>query len=44
MDELTLKSSLSIAQIEENFKDVDFFSGIMTALKEVLEDKKKDPC
>ena len=34
MSELTFKSSLSMEEIEANFKDVDFFSGIMEGLEE----------
>ena len=41
MDELTLKSSLSADEIEENFKNIDFFAGIMDALQEILEEKNK---
>jgi len=36
MSELHFKSSLTIDEIEENFKDVDFFSGIMDGLQEAL--------
>lgn len=36
MDELTLISSLSEEEINENFKSVDFFSGIMDGLQEAL--------
>ena len=34
MSELTFKSSLSMEEIENNFKDIDFFSGIMEGLEE----------
>lgn len=36
MAELKFESSLSMEEIEENFKDVDFFSGIMDGLNEAL--------
>lgn len=36
MSELRFESSLSIEEIENNFKDVDFFSGIMDGLEEAL--------
>lgn len=36
MSELTFKSSLTPEEIEENFKNVDFFSGIMDGLQEAL--------
>lgn len=41
MSELQLKSSLTIGEIEDNFKDIDFFSEIMYGLQEVLEYTKK---
>ncbi|MBQ4264801.1 MAG: helix-turn-helix domain-containing protein [Clostridia bacterium] len=34
MSELTFKSSLTMEEIENNFKDIDFFSGIMEGLEE----------
>ncbi len=40
MAEMIFKSSLSIEQIEENFKDVDFFDGIMAGLNEALAYEK----
>lgn len=40
MSEIRFKSSLSIEEIEENFKDVDFFSGIMEGLNEALAYEK----
>ena len=40
MEELNLESSLSIEEIERNFQDVDFFSGIMEGLQEALAVKK----
>ena len=36
MADLTLKSSLSIDEIENNFKDKDFFSEMMDGLTEAL--------
>ena len=36
MSELRFESSLTMEEIEENFKDVDFFSGIMDGLEEAL--------
>lgn len=36
MSELRFESSLSMEEIENNFKDVDFFSGIMDGLNEAL--------
>lgn len=36
MSELKFKSSLSMEEIENNFKNVDFFSGIMDGLAEAL--------
>ena len=33
MSELRFESSLSMEEIENNFKDVDFFSGIMDGLQ-----------
>ena len=40
MNELKLKSSLSVDEIEDNFKNIDFFSGIMDGLQEALAHKK----
>ena len=40
MDELAFVSHLSEEEINKNFQDVDFFSGIMEALQEVLAYKK----
>lgn len=40
MSEIRFKSSLTIEQIEENFKKVDFFSGIMEGLNEALAYEK----
>lgn len=36
MSELIFESSLSMEEIEENFKNVDFFSGVMEGLEEAL--------
>ena len=40
MSEIRFKSSLSIEEIEENFKEIDFFSGIMDGLNEALAYEK----
>ena len=40
MSELHFKSSLTMEEIENNFKDVDFFSGIMEGLQEALAYEK----
>ena len=40
MSEIRFKSSLSIEEIEENFKEVDFFSGIAEGLNEALAYEK----
>lgn len=40
MSELKLKSSLTMDEIENNFKDTDFFSGVMEGLQEALAHKK----
>ena len=40
MAELTFKSSLSIDEVEDNFKDMDFFSEIMDSLTEALAASK----
>lgn len=40
MSEPCFKSSLSIEEIEANFQDVDFFSGMMEGLQEALAHKK----
>lgn len=40
MTEPKFNSSLSEAEIEENFKGVDFFSGIMSGLEEALAYEK----
>lgn len=40
MSEIKFKSSLSPEEIEENFKGVDFFSGIMAGLNEALAYEK----
>ena len=36
MSELTFKSSLSMEEIEKNFSEMDFFSGLMDGLEEAL--------
>lgn len=36
MENLEFESSLTIGEIEENFKDVDCFSGIMKGLQEAM--------
>lgn len=41
MDDLTLVSHLSEEEIIENFRDVDFFSGIMAGLEDALVCKKR---
>ena len=40
MAERVIKSTLSDEEIEENFKDIDFFSGIMSGLEEALAYEK----
>lgn len=40
MRELEFTSTLSNEEIEQNFKDFDFFSGIMTGLEEALAYEK----
>ena len=40
MEELILSSSLSEEQIADNFKNMDFFSGIMSGLEEALAYEK----
>lgn len=37
MDELRFTSSLTIDEIENNFKNVDVFSGITEGLEEILK-------
>lgn len=41
MTEQIFKSSLSSEEIENNFKDVDFFSVIMSGLEEALSHEKE---
>lgn len=36
MSEPVFKSSLTMEEVEDNFKDIDFFSGIMDGLQEAL--------
>ncbi len=40
MADLVLKSSLSIKQIENNFKDMEFFNELMDGLTEALAESK----
>ena len=40
MEELVFKSALSEEEILDNFKDADFFSGIMSGLEEALAYEK----
>lgn len=40
MSDLRFESSLSIEEIEDNFKDADFFSGIIAGLNEALAYEK----
>ncbi len=40
MSDINFKSILSIEEIEDNFKEVDFFSEIMDGLSEVLSYEK----
>ena len=40
MLEIRFESSLTTEQIEENFKDIDFFSGIIEGLNEALAYEK----
>ena len=40
MEDLLFESSLSMEEIEANFKDVDFFSGLLSGLEEVLAYEK----
>lgn len=42
MKKLTVRSSLTDKEIADNFKDTDFFSGIMSGLEEALA-YEKDP-
>ena len=39
-DKLRFESSLSIEEVEDNFKDFDFFSGLMAGLNEALAYEK----
>lgn len=41
MDDLKFVSAYSIEEIENNFKDVDFFEGVMNGLDEALAFEKK---
>ena len=40
MSDLRLKSSLTMEEVENNFKDIDFFSGVIDGLQEALAHKK----
>ena len=40
MNELTLTSSLTMEEINENFQNVDFFTAIMEGLEDALSYKK----
>ncbi len=40
VSELKLKSSLTMDEIEKNFKDIDFFSSVMDGLQEALAFEK----
>ena len=40
MSEIRFKSSLSIEQVENNFENIDFFSGIIDGLNEALAYEK----
>lgn len=40
MSEIRFKSSLTSEEVEANFKDVDFFSGVMEGLTEALAYEK----
>lgn len=40
MADLKFESTLSIEEIEKNFKDIDFFAGIMDGLQEALAYEK----
>lgn len=40
MDDLTFVSHLSEEEINENFQNIDFFSGVMEGLQDALAHKK----
>lgn len=42
MVDLTFKTLLSKQQVDENFKNIDFFSGIMEGLEEALLYEKSE--
>ena len=44
MEELRFESTLTMEEIENNFKDIDFFSGIVDGLKESLAYEKGCEC
>lgn len=41
-EKITINSTLTDEEIEKNFKDIDFFSGIMEGLEEALAYEKGD--
>lgn len=43
MAELRFKSSLTMEEIDNNFKDIDLFSGLMESLQEALAYAKGEP-
>lgn len=43
MADLVFKSSLTVEQIDDNFKDIDLFSKIMEGLQEVLAYERAEP-
>ena len=42
MSELQIKSSLTIEEVENNFRNIDFFSGVMDGLQEALAHKRTE--
>lgn len=43
MDDLILHSSLTEEQIEDNFKDMDFFSALTKSLEEAIAYERGEP-
>ena len=43
MDDLVLQSSLTEEEIEENFKDMDFFAAMMKSLADALSYEEGKP-
>ena len=43
MDDLVLRSSLTEEEIEENFKDMDFFAAMMASLSEAVSYENGKP-